>query len=441
MKKSIYFLLLLFFSFPIRGMSQTAVEIVNQFGDWLSEYLSTDDQRVREKIYSIAPDGGNAERLRCMHCLVDNGISNILSKDETDGFDGDCQIETYLNKLTLEKHKLKFTHGIPILLKDYKEPVAFTDKKTPMRLFVKMDVTIKGDINYSGTDVFFIDGDRISMIVDAGNPLSKGVELYSSKRYEEAFRLFRELAYKAPNNFEAQYYTAVMEIKKQGCGFLGAKVRDMEAAWWIIRGGSWRLSELESKFMVDKKKLPFSELNNDIYLSLLREMKLVSESRIPFRSKNGLYGYMNEEGKEIKQPQYNLAFSFDPCGLAPVVKDSKVGFVDKGDSVVIPIQYDDAMLQWKDNKTFVLKDSQLLIIDKNGIVLNQLGIGYDKIGLRFFGDKVYVHNANSDKWYVYNINGDIDSVENTLYYIDLHKMCYFTMNKKGERLREEPFGW
>ena len=70
-----------------------------------------------------------------------------------------------------------------------------------------------------------------------------------------------------------------------------------------------------------------------------------------------------------------------------------------------------------------------------------MGIGYDDILVNFFGKEAYVHNKNSDKWYVHDLNGDIISVMSNPYYLDMEKMSYFTVNDKGERVREEPFGW
>jgi hypothetical protein len=445
-------LLLIFACFiSIVAKAQKEIEIVNDFGNYLSEFLSTSNQRIREQMYSLAPDADNAERSKCMHCLVDNGMSKILSADETDGFNGDCQIETYLNKLTLDKHNLRFTHGRPELLKDYKEPIAYYDKNEATRYFVKMDFSFKGDINYSGTDIFFVQGGKIVMIVDAESSIAKAISLYSSRHYEEAFRVFRELAYKSPNNYEAQYYTAVMEVKKQGCGFLDAVVRDTEAAWWITRGAvanllawSWdkeRLSKLYIRFSVDEKKLPYHHLKKELFMAFLFTKKIVSESRLPFIGKNKLYGFMNEEGKVVVSPQYNRVLPYDSCGLAPVTKDGKVGYIDKGGEIIVPIEYDEGMVQWKNAKTFVIKKGRLLIIDKEGNILKQLGTGYDIISGVFFENMAFVHNKLSDKWYVHDLDGNIMSVENESFSIDFYKLCFFRNDNNGKRIKEDPIRW
>lgn len=448
MKPKTKILIILFAITPSLLYANKEVELVNQYGDFLAQFLATDNQRLRESIYGLAPDGDIAEREKCMHCLVDNGMSKILSLDETDGFKGDCQIETYLNKLTLEKHRLKFSHSYPILLKDYKEPVAYTDKKEDTRYFVKMDVSFKGDINYSGTDIFFVQGGKIVKIVDSESSIAKAIQLYSSRKYEEAFRIFRNLAYQSPRNFEAQYYTAVMEIKKQGCHYLGSKVRDMEAAWWITRGKvatsfSWereRLEKLYFKFQVDSDMLPFSNLGRNLFVSLLTTTKFMSEARVPFKDRTGRYGFLNENGEIVVDAKYTFVSPFDPCGLAMVIKDGKVGYIDKGGDVKIPMEYENCMFQWIDGKTFVIKEGKLQIISKDGDTVKVLGEGYDGVCSYFFGKVAFAHNKNSNKWYLHDMNGDILSVEDEVFDIDYGKMCYFQKTAKG-RGKEEPFGW
>ena len=104
------------------------------------------------------------------------------------------------------------------------------DNEPPLKC-VTADLMVKNkDINFNGSDMFMLRGNMITGIVDNNNDLSigKAIRLYSQHKYEEAFRMFRTLAYQDIFNYEAQYYLAVMEIKKQGCSYLSPKVRDKE---------------------------------------------------------------------------------------------------------------------------------------------------------------------------------------------------------------------
>ena len=177
-------------------------------------------------------------------------------------------------------------------------------------------------------------------------------------------------------------------------------------------------------------------------MEIKKKKKIVSESRLPFIGKNKLYGFKNEEGKVVVTPQYSMVFPYDSCGLAPVVtKDGKLGYIDKGGEIIVPIKYDDGMLQWKNAKTFVIKKGRLLIIDKEGNILKQLGTGYDIISGDFFENMAFVHNKLSDKWYVHDLDGNIMSVENEIFSIDFYKLCFFRNDNNGKRIKEDPIRW
>ena len=47
--------------------------------------------------------------------------------------------------------------------------------------------------------------------------LGNAMRLYNEKNYDEAFKLFRHIAYTNRNALKARYYTAVMLITGKGC--------------------------------------------------------------------------------------------------------------------------------------------------------------------------------------------------------------------------------
>lgn len=59
--------------------------------------------------------------------------------------------------------------------------------------------------------------------------LAEAQNMYSNKRYEDAFRLYQKVLEKNPNNDEVWYYVGVMYYKKQGVGNLSKKQRLQKA--------------------------------------------------------------------------------------------------------------------------------------------------------------------------------------------------------------------
>lgn len=436
-------------TFIIRSINaQTAQEkIVGDFGDYMSLWCSSGDDTYREKIDKLVQgDKG---------CRVDDGIMRIfVEKDETGLLSiGSAVIDNYMNGFTRAiDDGLVYKHGMPVWQKDYTEPTTFTDKTEAQLFFVSMDMDTEGAFTYSGTDLFFVRGGQITKIVDFndGNSLAKAIELYSSHRYEEAFKLFRKLAYEDPNNYDAQYYTAVMEIKKQGCGSLGSKVRDMEAAWWLTRGlvgnsieKDWckeRMAKLYARFSIDEKLLPFNTTGRDFYIISLMARQLVTEGLMAYKSK-GLYGFMDESGKVIIPCKYSLVYPFDKTGHALVVKNGKIGYINRRGEEIIPVKYESGVTQFKNGKTYVILDEVLLLIDEKGRVIKEAGKGYDSLGFVFIGGKAYAHHKSSKLYYLHDLSGNITSVEKKNFSIDYRKNCYFTEDADGKRLYEEPFDW
>lgn len=431
------------------GNAQSSQELlVKTFGDYMSEWCKTADDTYREKIDGLVQGSKS--------CRVDDGIMQIfVSKDESGLLSsGTSFMDSYLNCITHAiDDELTYTHGTPVWQKDYKEPVAFNDKTEAPLFFVSMDINTKGSIHFNGSDLFFVRGGQITKIVDFNDDTSiaKAIELYSSHKYDEAFKLFRKLAYEDPGNYDAQYYTAVMEIKKQGCGFLNSKVRDMEAAWWLTRGvignsieKDWskeRMAKLYMRFDVDEKPLPFNTAGRDFYIMSLMTRQLISKGLMAYKNSKGLYGFMDESGDIVIPCKYNLVYPFDKSGHALVIKDGKIGYIDTSGKEVVPIKYNSGIAQFKDGKTFVILGENLLLIDDNGNVLKEVGVGYDSLNSAFVGGKAYAHHKTAKLYYLHDISGNITSVEQEGYFVDYKRNCYFTKDKSGNRLLEESFGW
>ncbi len=450
MRKYCIILLLTALSFSQRLSAQNEQErVVGKFGENMSSWCQTGNTMWREEIEKLV-EGVKG-------CRVDDGIMRLFVKNDTSSLlsQGTAVVDNYLNGFDKAiENGLSYKHGNPVWQENYVEPVAYSDKTEAPLYFVSMDMETKGDFNFNGTDLFYVRGGQITKIIDYGgdNSLAAGLRLYSSHKYEDAFRIFRKLAYEDPNNYDAQYYTAVMEIKKQGCDFLSKKVRDTEAAWWITRGmfgwnmenpNLWdtsRLRDLYYRFTVDETSLPFNTRGEWLYKYCLACKKLVTEGLMAYKVK-GKYGFINEEGKVVIPCKYDIVLPFDKNGLALVVRNGKKGYIDKQGTEVINVQYNSSMYEFLNGKTYVLLNENLYLIDEQGNILKDIGAGYDSLASNFIGGKAYAHNKSSGSWDLYDLNGNLTSVEQNCYRIDYKNNCFFTVYYNDIRKYEQPFDW
>ena len=86
---------------------------------------------------------------------------------------------------------------------------------------------------------------------------------------------------------------------------------------------------------------------------------------MPMIKQNGLFGFIDNTGRQIIKINYENALNFSD-GLAAVKKNGKWGFVDCEGNLVIPFKYLNAK-QFSENFAFVKKISGWGFIDKSGI--------------------------------------------------------------------------
>lgn len=96
---------------------------------------------------------------------------------------------------------------------------------------------------------------------------------------------------------------------------------------------------------------------------LKEDYKLMNSQLLPIQ-KNGLWGYINEEGKEIIKPAYEENALFHE-GLAMIKQNGKYGFINKSAKIIIPCRYDEA-------ESFRNKTAVVALNGKYGLI-NQMG--------------------------------------------------------------------
>lgn len=429
--------------FPFLSTAQTNQEkVVKTFGDNLSSWCSTEDDDYRFKIEELFRKDG---------VRVNNGLMHIFKERDETGLlsgKGSSMIDSYLNCLTRSIGQgLSYKHGSPVWIKDFSEPTAFNDKDAPPLYAVTMPMKVTGVVNYNGEDLFLIRGDKISYIDDynSKNSIGKALELYTAKKYDEAFKIFRELAYADPTNYDAQYYTAIMEIKKQGCGYLGSKVRDQEASWWITRGlvansykSDWAKEQLEKlyyRFSIDDTKLPFNNMSADHFKYFLLCLRPITEGLMAFKSKN-VYGFMDESGKIVIPCKYDFVYPFDGTGHSFVCKDNKWGFINKRGETVVPLKYDYGMHEFKNGRTYVVLNNELLLIDDKGTVIKNLKGNYNALGLEFFDDKVFAEDSETGRYRIFDMAGNMVADNENIYLSDRTTCSYHKEDNNGNTITQ-----
>ena len=113
------------------------------------------------------------------------------------------------------------------------------------------------------------------------------------------------------------------------------------------------VKELKNPVLVfnDRTYLPLREIaeildcdvdwiDSERTVTIGHEIKLESNDEILYKfENNGLYGFTDENGKVVIEPQYTYAEDFSE-GLAAVANDEyKFGYIDKSGNLVIPYQY------------------------------------------------------------------------------------------------------
>lgn len=160
------------------------------------------------------------------------------------------------------------------------------------------------------------------------------------------YSYYDEFAKKAFGDFDYAgcFYNGKAAVKNNGVWYLintkGEKVGDEYKDIVLSESGSY----MSNGIMLASNK----EGTYTIYNNKLEEKANVTCSEIGKTSNNGLiafknnnkWGFVNEEGKVVIEPQYDNAKSFS-YGLAAVYSKGKWGFIDKNNEVVIDYKFKD----------------------------------------------------------------------------------------------------
>ena len=354
--------------------AQQNTDVVLRFGNTMQQWCNTDEIEFLEQIEKMV--------VGKKKCLVDDKITqDAIATDSTQLLsNGTLEMSTYLNLFAIPiAQGLDYEMTNVKARPDFVEPTAFKDEMPPG--FVSADLALKGSMVYNITDLFYVRDGKITKIIDYSSDISLGraLELYSKRKYDEAFRMFRKLAYADFCNFDAQYYMVVMELKKQGCNFLDKKIRDKEIVWFIIKNFLAQNEEaikLAIKFPPDETKMDYLHLGiQATYEWMLRCKQPISSGlMMSFDEKSKTCGFTNESGEiVIPYGQYSTAFPFhEGRSLVVSLVTGKSGFIDERGNEVVPMIYQNAMCDFYKGRTYCVKDGMAYLVDNQGKVLKTI---------------------------------------------------------------------
>lgn len=371
MKKHI-FVLSLIGLFVLRTQAQQPVDVVQKFGAAMQQWCNTDEIEYHEQAMKLASGK--------IKCLVDDKITqDAVANDQSQLLtNGTQEIISYLNIfqdaiMQGQKYDMSNVKARP----DFVEPTAFKNETPPN--FVSADLSLSGKLVYNVTDIFYVREGKITKIIDfsSDNSVGKAIELYSNRKYEEAFKMFRKLAYADFGNFDAQYYMVVMEIKKQGCGFLDKKIRDKELTWFIAKNyyaNNRDAINLAVKFPLDEKQMDYAHYPS-LYEWMLRcKQPVQSGLMMSFDAKTMSAGFVNESGSlVVPYGKYSVAYPYHEGRSLVVSKvTGRCGFIDEKGEETVPMIYQNAISDFYKGRTWCVKDGDAYLVDNQGKVLKTI---------------------------------------------------------------------
>lgn len=349
--------------------AQQPVSIVQKFGTAMQQWCSTDDIEYHEQIMKLASGK--------IKCLVDDKVTqDAVANDQSQLLtNGTQEIISYLNIfqdaiMQGQKYEMTNVKARP----DFVEPTAFKNETPPS--FVSAELALSGKLVYNITDIFYVRDGRITKIIDysSDNSLGKALELYSNRKYEEAFKMFRKIAYADFSNFDAQYYMVVMEIKKQGCAFLNKNVRDKEITWFVAKNyfaHDQNAVNLATKFPLDEKQMDYAHYPS-LYEWMVRcKQPAQSGLMMSFDAKTMSAGFVSESGKlVIPYGKYSVAYPFhEGRSLVSSKVTNMCGFIDENGNETVPMIYQNAICDFYKGRTWCVKDGNAYLVDNQGKVL------------------------------------------------------------------------
>ena len=365
--KRIFVILLVIINFTnINAQTSTdvnnAISVVTQFGNEISLWCRD------KKLGDFGDCSSHWYRLTALTSGAENCIINddLVKKFRIDAVRDTVRIdiENYICGVLDDQ----IMNGITFRMsnvKMFKGDVPRAKKEGPPPVFIQADMEFSGSLNMKMSNVFWVRDGKIVKVESDTSKMSQAQRAYASRNYETAFKLFRELAYESFTNYEAQYYTALMEIYKDGCkGIMSDDIRDYEAYVWIIHILSFSNNQSLTQKAASVLLAYSMSAKPDETTGLIATQKPIESNRLLFFDKSRQkYGFKDLFGRVVIPCIYNVAYPFSDGRAAVITENGTKCYIDPNGNVVTSA-YDGISAHFYMGRSFVLTNGTAYLIDK-----------------------------------------------------------------------------
>ena len=128
----------------------------------------------------------------------------------------------------------------------------------------------------------------------------------------------------------------------------------------------------EGKYLINKKNEVLKRFSADCWIGSFSENGLAAyvahdeNGDAGWGEIRGEYGFINQKGEVVIEPQYDYVEDFSENGLALAKKNNKYGYINAKNEVVIPFEYEYANSMRKNMPTLVCENDLYGYIDEQG---------------------------------------------------------------------------
>lgn len=374
--------------------------VVVEFVDCLNKWLTTNDAKAQFKLKNLV----NKDNFR-----IDDAISAKKFASDTRLSDSQLTLGMFNSYISdLAKHRSVRAEVRNVKwLKKMNIPGNDVVGKDDKLYLVDATVVLTGREKIVAEDVFYIRNNVIVQIISKSGSKVEALELYSKGKYEEAFNLFRKLAFEKYLNFEERFFLMVMEFKKQGCNHLNKVFRDSEAVWLFQHFCSIRcfrpIYSFAGRYHVSGFAIP------DVITLCYKpaEYDLIYS----YDKKTKKFGFINSRGDLVVPRLYSFVFPYTN-GYANVCENSKFGFIDSRGNTVVKCEWDATTPCFQKTtaglRAFAIKNHKLYMIDECGHILRSYNGEYDSFGTVCTADFAVVVSEKNAKLFYFSDGEPVD---------------------------------
>lgn len=376
--------------------AMSPVEIVEEFGNNLSDWCKTKNPLYQSKLEALVSQGGNSENFGCR-------VSDVIAQENSPE---DIRKSFDVYTLIFEK---KIREGLSVKYSNIQvdnsleySDLVFGSFNRP--ICVSCDIHVDGALKYDVKDVFYIRNGKITAIADyySDKNFNRALYLCKQKKYQEALDFFEQIAMNPIDFYErkqASLFSLSLLMKKKSHLDLGRSAIKYKiarhcyadihlfdeslplldennydiAAKWPNRTKA-RFVQLPHNL---QEAIPYLHgslgfCDHEYFRNIYIPFRPVEKTRFAFKKKD-VFGYKDEKDKTVITPQFSFAYPFDEkVGLALVrYSTGKWGYIDKQGKPRFQ-NYDVAADIFIDGKTYVIDGDILKLMNTQGETIKSL---------------------------------------------------------------------